>query len=211
MAGWHGWVGGVSEVASCVAPLGSCPMEACRDPLDTESNEYLNLPDEAAYQARGCSSTCSLDCRLQPCTAGCPGLLHRCVWRAAATPAEQLRRVSSPAFPFPQELGRTICMLGASAAPLLEERFYAGGDAAVLALAALTQTVCSEASVKQAAVDAFWNSTSVWNVTNTMRWVAGQGRVAGGSSGARQGRRALSAAAAGVGRAGVCCRRQQQG
>lgn len=79
-------------------------------------------------------------------------------------------------------------MLGASAAPLLEERFYAGGDAAVLALAALTQTVCSDASVKQAAVDAFWNSTSVWNVTNTMRWVAGQGRV--------------PAAAAGPGRAG---------
>lgn len=75
-----------------------------------------------------------------------------------------------------QELGSTICLLGASAGPLLQERFYAGGEAAVVALAAITQTTCNNATAKQAAVDASWNAQSTWlghaedtwNVTNTM-------------------------------------------
>lgn len=146
--------------------------------LAAEANEYLNLPDEAAYQARRFDGLLNLYlslCKLPLPWSNLAGCAHAapCLLCTHAAPANSTRtwlpfRPQRPCV-FSQELGRTICMLGASAAPLLEERFYAGGDAAVLALAAITQTTCSDGSAKQAAVQAFWNSTSVWNATNAMK------------------------------------------
>lgn len=67
-----------------------------------------------------------------------------------------------------QELGNKLCTMKASAGPLLEQLVLAGGDAAAIALAAITQTTCGD-SGKQAAVDAFWNSTALWNMGDLMR------------------------------------------
>lgn len=59
----------------------------------------------------------------------------------------------------PQNISSALCSEKAAAAPLLARFIQSGGDAAVVALAAMTQANCSDPAAAADAQQAYINST----------------------------------------------------